>query len=378
MRICILTQPLYTNYGGLLQAYALQTVLKRMGHEVLTEDRKPNKPTVKSRIKQIVVGMLSCIPFQQRFKKNWVIPIEKDRIISGETNKFIRKYIGTTVPVDSSDKKVLQQYNFQGYVVGSDQIWRPRYSPCLTNYFLDFTRGKDVKRIAYAASFGTDEWEFSGKQTQVCASLIQQFDALSVREAGAVNICQKHLGVKPVHVLDPTMLLEREDYEQLVKQEKESQSPGNLFCYILDTADEKQQVIRQVEKACGLKAFFVMPKYKATEENIKNHLEDCIFPRVTQWLRAFMDAEMVVTDSFHGCAFSIIFNKPFWVIGNKKRGLARFHSLLVMFGLEDRLIEPQNLQNIDWQTPVDWDAVNEQRRAWQKISFDFLNRNLAK
>lgn len=379
MRICILTQPLQTNYGGLLQAFALQTVLKRMGHEVLTEDRKPNKATIISRTKQFISWILSYVPFQHRFKRYWTRSSEQYGVISQETNKFILNYISTTVPVDTPKKQMLKPYAFQCYVVGSDQVWRPMYSPYLTNYFLDFTKGQNVKRIAYAASFGTDDWEFTPKQTRKCSLLIRHFDAISVRELSAIDVCKEHLGVEPIYVLDPTMLLEKEDYEQLVTQEEEPLSPGNLFCYILDRSEEKQQIIRYVEESTRLTAFSVMPKYDATEYNVNNHLNDCIYPRVTQWLRAFMDAEMVVTDSFHGCVFSIIFNKPFWVIGNKERGMARFHSLLSMFGLQDRLIEPQHLQNMNWHSPsINWEKVNECRKVWKKKSFDFLNTNLSK
>lgn len=382
MRICILTQPLHTNYGGLLQAYALQTVLKRMGHEVLTEDRKPNRPSagqcLKNNIKSMIKAALIHCPFQHRFTRFNHIPPSQLPYIRQHTDRFIRKYISTTEPVCTNDKPMFRSYGFEAYVVGSDQVWRPMYSPCISNYFLDFTKGEQVKRVAYAASFGTEDWEYTDEQIRECADLVRHFDAVSVREASGIKLCEKYLHTSAVHVLDPTMLLEIEDYKLLVRNEKEPQSAGNLFCYILDAAKEKQDVIGLVSDKCHLTPFTSMPKPRVYTPGAKFRVEDYVFPPVTRWLRAFMDAEMVVTDSFHGCVFSIIFNKPFWVIGNKERGMARFLSLLSMFGLEERLIEPQNLQNIDWQMPIDWNAVNEHRKAWQKISFDFLNRNLTK
>lgn len=382
MRICILTQPLHTNYGGILQAYALQTVLKRMGHEVLTEDRKYTPPRglklLINRLKSTVKTILVHTPFQHRFTRfNHILPSQIPHI-QQHTDRFIRKYISTTEPVYTKNKPMFRSYGFEAYVVGSDQVWRPMYSPCISNYFLDFTKGEQVKRVAYAASFGTEEWEYTDEQTRECADLVQHFDAVSVREASGIKLCEKYLHTSAIHVLDPTILLEKEDYEQLARNEKEPQSTGNLFCYILDAAKEKQDVIGLMADKCRLTPFTSMPKPRVYTPDTKFNLEDYVFPPVTRWLRAFMDAEMVVTDSFHGCAFSIIFNKPFWVIGNKERGLARFHSLLSMFGLEERLVEHRNLQDIDWLAPIDWNAVNEHRKAWQKISVDFLNRNLTK
>ena len=118
-----------------------------------------------------------------------------------------------------------------------------------------------------------------------------------------------------------------------------------------------------------------MPKCSISNKNLIDRIEDCVFPTVTSWIKAYIDAEMVITDSFHGCVFSIIFNKPFWVIGNRSRGMARFNSLLEMFGLENRLITPDNLPS-DFKAPINWDEVNQKRKHLQKYSMDFLTNAL--
>ena len=340
MRICILTQPLGHNYGGLLQAYALQTVLKRMGHEVWTEDRKENKKSLFLFVKyftKIVLGPIRHIYY----------PNSKERkVISQYTDSFIKKYITTTEPVFSQQKIVLEKYGFEAYIVGSDQVWRPRYSYGLRNYFLDFTEGKDVKRLAYAASFGTDEWEFSPKDTRECSRLVQMFDAISVREDSGVILCKDYLGVNSVHLLDPTMLLDKEDYLKIVRQEQEKKHKGKIMVYILDASSEKQQIVQYVSSRLGLQPFSVMPECKFIDVGSKG-LEKCIFPSVTEWLKGFEDADFIVTDSFHGMVFSIIFNKPFVAIANKSRGLSRFTSLLKMFNMESRLVFTYNRDDID-------------------------------
>lgn len=374
MKICILTQPLHFNYGGLLQAYALQQALKRLGHQVWTEDREYNY-TLKSRLKVLIFRMLSLIPFQKKIAPP--VTNEQKMYIRKKTNLFKEKYISTTETIHTTSKEQLEKYHFNAYVVGSDQVWRPMYSPRIENYFLDFTIGKQVKRVAYAASFGTSNWEFSPRQTKRCAALAKHFDAISVREQSGIELCRNYFGVEAEQVLDPTMLLEKEDYEEIVKVEEEIKSPGSFFCYILDDTPQKQNVIMQAAKVCGLKPFRVMPELPFTPQNAHSHLEGCVYPRVTQWLRAFMDAEMVVTDSFHGCVFSIIFNKPFWVIGNKERGLARFDSLLSTFGLEHRLLSVDELQHVDWKAGINWNRVNTKREALKEKSLLFLKNNLS-
>ena len=379
MKLGIFTQPLHNNYGGLLQCFALQTVLKRMGHDAVVVRRdyaSRNYSFYHKSIRFIKNIIRVCIG--RRWAKN--ITLEQWNHIGQHTHQyFVKKYIqphSELLVTNSELKSYISKNNFDGYIVGSDQVWRPQYSPCITNYFLDFADNADVRRVAYAASFGVDEWEFSADITPRCAQLAQKFDAVSVREASAVGLCNQYLGVDALHVLDPTMLLAKEDYIAVVEAEKEPKSSGNLFCYVLDKAVEKDEVIARVADSLHLQPFTCMPSLNVSFENLKKDIDACVFPPVTRWLRGFMDADMVITDSFHGCAFSIIFNKPFWVIGNVARGMARFHSLLSIFGLESRLLDVNNLANVDWQTPIDWDKVNAIKHDWQAKSKEFLKDNL--
>ena len=213
--------------------------------------------------------------------------------------------------------------------------------------------------------------------TEACARLAKRFDLITVREKSGVTLCREYLGVDATWVLDPTMLLNREDYEKIVLVENESKSAGTLFHYILDPSEEKKALIEHVASSKGLKPFTIMPKCQAenrTKWDVKHRIEDCVFSSVTSWLRGFMDAEMVVVDSFHGAVFSIIFNKPFWVIGNKKRGNARFESLLGLFGLEDRMIAPGD--TVDWNKVIEWNRVNERRQKERERCVELLKESL--
>lgn len=362
MKIGILTQPLHANYGGLLQNYALQQTLIRAGHEAETIDWwVPNSLYASLyRIKECILASL----YPRKHIRPKYQPTEKENaIIRKNTNHFIHAHIHHTNPMMSMSAFEQQAKigNYDSFVVGSDQCWRPRFNPFLPAMFLSFTVDKTVKRIAYAASFGTDRWEYSSDLTSQCAFLAQKFDLVSVREDSGVRLCKEHLRVDAIHVLDPTMLLTKDDYIRLIEEEGEPQSAGSLFNYILDPDATKIAFINQVARELDLKPFQVLPKYQAetrSKKDIKKRIEDCVFPRVTTWLRAFMDAEMIIVDSFHGMVFSILFNKPFWVFGNAERGMSRFSSLLKILGLEDRLLDVRELDNVEYARPIDWGRVN--------------------
>lgn len=380
MKIGILTQPLANNYGGLLQNFALQQVLKRMGHDPLTIDWNASD-SLKEKLWRKKQGILFKFGVKGVERPLFYPSMADDRIISRNTDYFINKYIERTKTIKSESgfNKAAKELKCNAFIVGSDQVWRPGYNGFPKAMFLDFAEGMDVLRIAYAASFGTSKWEFTPEMTQECSRLAKKFDLITVREKSGIDLCREHLGVEATHVLDPTMLLNREDYEKIVLAEDEPKSEGMLFHYILDPSEEKRGLIERLAAEQCLQPFTIMPKCQKenrTKWDVKHRIEDCVFPTVTSWLRGFMDAEMVFVDSFHGAVFSIIFNKPFWVIANSNRGNARFESLLGMFGLEDRKIEPN--RDVSWEGSIDWVKVNSIREKERIKSLELLKRALTK
>ncbi len=372
MKIGIITQPLHTNYGGLLQNYALQQVLKKLGHDSCTIRRDCQMSfltSLRHNIKTSIKNLLG---------KNHSPTDREIKVIRYKCKDFTRKYIKVTETVYNNKEiiKIIDKNKFNTYIVGSDQVWRPCYSPCIYNDFLDFCKSnKAIKRIAYAASFGVSNWEYSEEETAKCAELAKQFNAISVREDSGVALCKQYLGVYAEHLLDPTMLLEKEEYEKLANNKGEEAIDGDLFCYILDNNEEKITIRKEFEDKLQYTSFEVKaPKSGLINKN--SNIEDYIVPSPTKWIRAFMDAKMVLTDSFHGCVFSIIFNKPFWVIENRERGNARFDSLLKLFNLEERRVDINNLQNINPNATINWEQVNSIKRKWQKKSIDFLVKNI--
>lgn len=371
--IAILTQPLHDNYGGLLQAFALSKSVSQYG-EVLIINRWGGHNSITKRfisgLKQIII-------------KNPNLPSKAQKeIISQHTSAFRKKYIPNLSHNITSDEGMKELINkgFDTYIVGSDQCWRPRYSPNITNYFLDFIENKqNVTRISYAASFGTSDWEFNEPQTKICRDLIQKFDAVSVREDSGIRLCKNYLNKDALHFLDPTMLLDKDDYKAIIENEGVGKSKGNLKVYVLDRSEEKNKIIQYLSKTLKLKPFEILPvkqqkKEKITDENVG----DFIYPSPAEWIRGFQDSEFVITDSFHGTAFSILHNLPFIAIGNTRRGLARFESLLQMFGLEDKLLLDFEEEKADeiLKQEINWAKVNETLNKEREKAKQFLKSYL--
>mgnify|MGYP003263350715 CR=1 FL=1 len=329
MRIAILTLPLHTNYGGILQCYALQTVLQRMGHKV----RVLVKPQY-GHSYYIIYPLAICKRIIKRYifgKKVdiWLAPHE---IAGQHIDRFIKRYI-RQYKCRNWNSELVQRLD--AIVVGSDQVWRPAYSQPIEQAFLSFLEDTQIKRVAYAASFGVDICEYTKEQLEICSFLLKKFDAVSVREASGVNLCRRYFGVEALQMLDPTLLLSADDYRALIRKAHTEPSKGNMLVYILDKTPEKEFWVEKIARDKGLIPFWLDSSNERTD-NLP--LEKQIKMPVEQWLKSFDDAEFVFTDSFHGCIFSIIFRRQFLAFGNQERGLSRFHSLLDLFSLNERLI----------------------------------------
>lgn len=365
MKIGILSLVLHTNYGGILQSYALQTVLERLGHEVYVFNReqqydKTRWKYIPKRFVKRIIGRDVVIFQEARYKKEAPMICQH---IWNFRKKYIHEYI-----IKSFDD--IKKMNLDAIIVGSDQVWRPCYFKSqwnvgIENAFLSFTRDWNIKRVAYAASFGVNDWEFSDQETQLVAEAAKLFSAISVREDSGIKLLKEKLNLDSIQVLDPTLLLSRDDYVKLIEKADIGKSSGNLLTYILNPSSKKTTFINEVAKAKGLIPFSVNNSHVKQTAPV----EQRIMPPIEKWLQGFNDAKLVITDSFHACVFSIIFNTPFIVLGNHERGNARFESLLNMFDLKDRLAnigdDISSLGEIDYSV-VDkiYDTLKEESESF--------------
>lgn len=358
MKIGIVTQPLHNNYGGLLQNYALQQVLKRLGHEVKTIDfvgRTSFTMYLLSTCKQLLISVLKCR--RPQIRPYVAIPTFRNPIMA----EFVNNHIDRTRIVHSYTKKIVNEEHFDAVITGSDQVWRPIYNRYIEDMYLKFVPDS-IKKIAYAASFGVDTWEYNAKLTKRCAKQAKRLDAISVREATGVELCRTHLGVNAKHVLDPTILAGSEAYKPLLKENIEQQD--YLFAYILDIAPEKQTYVESLAKSKGLKLIV-----RGADKNATLSVED--------WLSMIAYSSMVVTDSFHGTVFSILFHREFYSIVNIARGGTRFASLLNPLGLEHRMGDVSQVQSIE-SSSIDWKLVDCFLDQHRRDSMNFLINTLKK
>lgn len=356
MKIGIVTQPLSRNYGGILQNYALQQRLKALGHTPYTFDLGQFGwcDMVETNIKSIVKLLIG--------RPTSFVATPKHRELSERPlRRFVEERISLITPRSKrpSVAKVME-YGLDALIVGSDQVWRPRYNYSIEDMYLAFAKELNIKRIAYAASFGTDKWEYSYECQSRCGELLRMFDAISVREDAAVGLCKEHFSVEAKHVLDPTLLLTAEEYNSLTTTIPQRKRPI-LFAYLLDRSEQMLSFVHHEAERQGLTAVVV----GAGEELKAND-------SIELWLSYFRDAQYVITDSFHGCAFSIIFNREFRVLGNAQRGNSRMESLLRAFCIEDRYGEVHSSE------PIDWERINSRLAELRAYSEEFLLSSLNK
>ena len=227
MKIGLLSLPLNWNYGGILQQYALKETLQGMGHVVTIFSRRMDRDGMLRRapvcFKWKTLSYLAYIPFL-RFLPLIGVQDFKRRHLTNLTGEIFD---------DATARKLSVDLALKAFVVGSDQVWNRTATPKLYNYYLDFTHEiPDVRRIAYAASFGKSEWDYSEAETKMCAELAQSFDAISVREDSGVTLCREKLGVAAVHMPDPTLLLKKEQYQAVISGARICTQPNSLLTYI--------------------------------------------------------------------------------------------------------------------------------------------------
>ncbi|TYK38355.1 polysaccharide pyruvyl transferase family protein [Bacteroides pyogenes] len=371
MKIAILTYPIHSNFGFLMQAYALQLYLKRLGHDPYTIYITPQKPTTINRLKLLIKDFLYTIkgvPGHRLFRY-W--PSAKQQAIMDQnTWEFIRDNINLTKKQNSfADLYNFDVESYDAYIVGSDQVWRYEYLDQITSFYFDFLPDSK-RRMSYAASFGISEFDYSEEDAMKCKALLQKFNFVTVRETDGIRLCKENFGIGAVKVLDPVFLLSKTDYEVLANKGKKLSQKKYLFYYILDPTPQKLAYINKIASENGYEIINIMPGlYHLLGPK---YLSELIYPSVYDILSGFCNADYVVTDSFHGTAFSIILNKRFTVFANLKRGNSRLTSILSTFGLEDRIFSSTH----NYNNPIDFDEVNKKIKENLYLSESIIKKFL--
>lgn len=389
-RIGLLTLPLSINYGGMLQAVSLYHHLSRSGHEVILLERsatmKRGRRTTLA-VARSLPGILSLSqtlePWTERASSGMGGLMRRVAYFSRAAaldrralahRPFLRAQMPrTSGPLYSSEAlaAATEALELDAVVVGSDQVWRADYLPnrAVEDYFLGFATSPGIRKISYAASFGRGDWQFP-EMTPRVAPLLAQFDAVSVREMSGVSICRSEFGRSDARtVLDPTLLVDPALFKAIAAPHV--QRRGKLFLeYLLDPTPHTIRVRTDIAEALGPNHTFSLLTTDAGRK-----VRD-----VPSWLRDFMDADYILTDSFHGTVFAILFEKNFVSMMNRERGGDRFTSLLGQLGLMDRLLvegDPDRARDLA-RTPIDYGPVREKLAALRQSSDAFLREALTR
>lgn len=348
MKIGIVTLPLHFNYGGILQAYALQETLKRLGHTSFV--LRPSTKSIKTYIKTFL--------YRQ-----------------SRVSQFVNQHIKFDTLNEPFTINELNSKKYNTLVVGSDQVWRfwpgieAERQTNINRYFLRTIGNGKLRKIAYAASFGVDYLDFTENERSLVKNLVKDFAAVSVREESGLALCTKFLErADACQVLDPTMLLTENDYSHLIGKSPFKSPNKHCFVYLLDYEKIKnQETVKEL-----LPANSEVLSAKVERNILKKYLHTNL--TIQDWLSSIYHSDLVITDSFHGCVFSILFHKNFYVMKNDVGGNTRINSLLSLFGLEHRLIEKRLINKT---STIDWKFVEEKLQLMRKFSFEYLNKALS-
>lgn len=313
------------NYGSILTYYGLNRAIKNLGYSVLMVHEPVGYNGYRVRWPDNILSM----DFARRIGYEYT-----EQMHYSELNKLN----------DLADT----------FVVGSDQLWNPLIGRVNDDLFLDFVAA-ERNRVAYGTSFGnrgTEKFkpDFVAKHSQN----LQQFKAISVRESYGIDTARDIFGAKAELVVDPVFLLEREHYSELAAEASISPNGEYMAVFLLDPTPEKKSTALAIMDKVGLEKILVICNPDEGRQAALDLWAD--EPRAEiiasnspeNFLRAYRDSSYVVTDSFHGTAFSVIFEKPFSSIYNNKRGADRFKNLLSSLGFDDtrRVYESDTTQTI--------------------------------
>ena len=257
----------------------------------------------------------------------------------------------------------IKRKDYDILMVNSDQVWKKGNLYCLDIGFLNFAKNWKITKFIYGASLGSDIWNYERNEDIVLKELLKQFTGVSVREKGTITLVENHLNISPILVVDPTLLIDKKYYLDLIKDYKNEFNSNDSYIFAYD-----------IEKMLPMELFINQSvnilKYKLYRCTVldKDYLRRFIY--------GIYKCKAVITNSYHGILFSIIFRKPFVAFNLKYRGNDRFNTLIDVYGLKKRIVSDDNpspsISLLTEPFDVDMKIFDEIR----KQSIDYLKKNL--
>lgn len=359
MKIGILTFHCAINYGAVLQTYGLQEYLKSLGHEVYIIDYRPDYLITPYRLFFSEAakgrGLLGNIRFFVR--ELLAVPIRYKR------RKAFQRFIKTHLHLAKMDFQS-ENNDYDCFVFGSDQVWNPQITGGDSVFFGDAPCFKGKRIITYAASAGNVS-TLKEIDAACLKGWLSNFSAISVREKSLSHYLTEELQLKNQLVVDPVLLAGKDVFSKIALSKK-AHKPYLLF-FSLWTNDESLTLAKEKAVSLGLNLIEVYGMAEVIKDRkVLQYLS------LEEFISLFQEAVYVVSTSFHGTVFSILFHKPFICIGHNF-GKSRFYSLLEMFGLEERLVDVTNPKILGFNN-INWDFVDKILLQERKNSINFLEK----
>lgn len=335
--IGIITFQNANNYGAVYQAFALKKTVEKLGHNVQVINY--DSPAMGLKAVQ-----------QRQFKE------------------FIDEHLNLTK--EYSQKAEIDASEFDAIISGSDQVWNPRLTGYDMTYFLDFA-GEDIKKVSYAASIGLNGDLFM-EHKNVFEKYVPWFEGISLREETHVEYIQSIAKDKKVIAsIDPSLLLTSKEYlDAFGLKDDRSEDYIFVFSYALDP--KMYDFANMLSLKSGYKIVAISPYTAGSFVDGSRVLKNV--PPV-EWLQLFNKAKLVITDSFHGMMFSIVFNKPFYAYTPNRSNVARVTDVLKKLGLEDRkLTNVTGVKDVSFET--DYENVNTLLAVEREKSLEYLKNQL--
>lgn len=362
-KIATLTFHHTTNYGAVLQTFALQNAVQSLGYDCEVIDYRC----------KLVEENFKIIPFYKfRNPLNYIKYIMK---IKSEISKFktFDDFIARNIKLTKStyyDKKNLVDLNgqYDKFICGSDQIWNYKITNHDTTFFLDFVSDRK-KKIAYAASFGLSEIESLYQERY--KNLLNDIGYLSVRENTAAKIIQDLINKNVNVVLDPTLLLTQDNWAELSNKINHSFEPY-LLVYELQRSTEMIDYSKKIAKERNLKVIVISANTRNKKKDRAIRYLNNASPQ--EFIYYMLNCSYVVTNSFHGTAFAINFNKNFttFLLANFSKVNSRLINILELLDLNNRLFNKVETSLPD----IDFSSANDKLEKLRILSINYLKKSI--
>lgn len=348
----IITFHCVPNYGAVLQAYALQEVLKRYIEDVEILDYRPQKLIDEYKvinfysIFSVMMTVWSALPFINKKRK---------------FNQFMNDYLSISKEKGKTNND-FKSLNTDLLVLGSDQVWNPDITGGFDKLFFgNVSCSSKYKVVSYAASLGKSN--FSQSEKEIMKELLLNVDKISVREPDAKNIIDELIENKSQVVVDPTILAGKSCFKPLVKNVREK---PYVLLYSLNGYKETEALAIKVSKYLGIQLIELSGRRKPLVKKKHKAMYDA---GPIEFVSYIANANYVITDSFHGSVFSLLFHKDIFTVPHKTRG-SRTKNLMKIANLEDRLID--HFDKVIFNKSIDWNLVDERLEKERKESLKFI------